>query len=140
MSIQGQPRKVVLKSTEKFPRATVWALRVVALVVVAPVAYGLAHMGFSPLYNQSHNHVKTCTIKSAGIARTGTKSYNHTEYLYIATTDCGYLRFRGSKQGLTQDEFISRINSYKGQKLDLAFGDWQLFLSDPEVCAVDFGD
>ena len=95
------------------------------LVVGGPIVYGVSWFLLSPYFNRVFHYEKQCTIEWAAAGESRSKSYSGNPYIYVQTSDCGGLRFKGDRHGLTRAEVAERIDALAGQRVAVDVGVWQ---------------
>ena len=101
------------------------AAGVVALLIFSPMVYGVSWFLLSPYFNRVFHYEKQCTIEWAAAGESRSKSYSGNPYIYVQTSDCGGLRFKGDRHGLTRAEVAERIDALAGQRVTVDVGVWQ---------------
>ncbi|MFW0170621.1 hypothetical protein [Rothia sp. P4278] len=102
------------------------AAGVVAVLIFSPMVYGVSWVLFSAHFNRAFHYEKQCTIETAGVGHSRTKSYSGSSYISVKTADCGVVEFHGRLYGLRRAEVAERIDALAGQRVAVDVGYWQL--------------
>ena len=107
------------------------------LVFGVPVVYGTATVLFSGTVNRAFHHSEECTITAAISRSSGSRSYSSSSSIYIQSPDCSDLVYQGKYHGLSDDELVERIREFKGQKVSVEVGVWQMPFSATRIVGVE---
>lgn len=107
------------------------------LIFGLPVVYGISTVLFSTPFNRAFNHPVQCTIVGAAKGESRSKSYSGNSYVFVATTDCPEMRYKGDRNGLTRQEVAERIDRLAGQKVTVDVGYWQVPFSDTLIVGIE---
>ena len=107
------------------------------LVFGVPVVYGTATVLFSGTVNRAFHHSEECTITAAISRSSGFRSYSSSSSIYIQSPDCSDLVYQGKYHGLSDDELVERIREFKGQKVSVEVGVWQMPFSPTMIVGVE---
>ena len=130
--------KMSHKTTEKTPWTVGRVLAIIASIVIfAPMVYTIISLLFAPTFNRTFNHPIQCTIVGAAKGESRSKSYSGNSYVYVKTTDCPEMRYKGNRNGLTRQEVAERIDRLAGQKVTVDVGYWQFPFSDTDIVGIE---
>ncbi|MDT0190790.1 hypothetical protein [Rothia terrae] len=130
--------KMSHKTTEKTPWTVGRVLAIIASIVIfAPMVYGISTVLLSTPFNRAFNHPVQCTIVGASKGESRSKSYSGNSYVFVATTDCPEMRYKGDRNGLTRQEVAERIDRLAGQKVTVDVGYWQVPFSDTLIVGIE---
>ena len=130
--------KMSHKTTEKTPWTVGRVLAIIASIVIfAPMVYTIISLLFAPTFNRTFNHPIQCTIVGAAKGESRSKSYSGNSYVFVATTDCPEMRYKGDRNGLTRQEVAERIDRLAGQKVTVDVGYWQVPFSDTLIVGIE---
>ncbi|WP_237225353.1 hypothetical protein [Rothia nasisuis] len=107
------------------------------LVFGVPVVYGTATVLFSGTVNRAFHHSEECTITAAISRSSGSRSYSSSSSIYIQSPDCSDLVYQGKYHGLSDDELVERIREFKGQKVSVEVGVWQMPFSPTMIVGIE---
>ena len=107
------------------------------LVFGVPVVYGTATVLFSGTVNRAFHHSEECTITAAISRSSGSRSYSSSSSIYIQSPDCSDLVYQGKYHGLSDDELVERIREFKGQKVSVEVGVWQMPFSATRIVGIE---
>ncbi len=107
------------------------------LVFVGPIVYAVATVLFSGIVNRAFHHSEECTITAAISRSSGSRSYSSSSSIYIQSPDCSDLVYQGKYHGLSDDELVERIREFKGQKVGVEVGVWQLPFSPTMIVGIE---
>ena len=107
------------------------------LVFGVPVVYGVATVLFSGTVNRAFHHSEECTITAAISRSSGSRSYSSSSSIYIQSPDCSDLVYQGKYHGLSDDELVERIREFKGQKVSVEVGVWQMPFSPTMIVGIE---
>ena len=106
-------------------------------MVVLVMVYGVATVLFSGTVNRAFHHSEECTITAAISRSSGSRSYSSSSSIYIQSPDCSDLVYQGKYHGLSDDELVERIREFKGQKVSVEVGVWQMPFSATRIVGVE---
>lgn len=97
-----------------------------AAVLILPVVYAFLWFFLATPVNRAFHYPKECTIEFAAAAESRSRSYSGSRFVVVRTSDCGDLRFKGDRHGLSRSEVADRIDALAGQRVRVDVGVWQL--------------
>lgn len=106
-------------------------------MVVLVMVYGVATVLFSGTVNRAFHHSEECTITAAISRSSGSRSYSSSSSIYIQSPDCSDLVYQGKYHGLSDDELVERIREFKGQRVSVEVGVWQLPFSPTMIVGIE---
>ena len=126
-------------SQEKKPVPLGEKIRALLFLVIfgLPVVYGISTVLLSTPFNKAFHHPVQCTIVGAAKGESRSKSYSGNSYVFVATTDCPEMRYKGDRNGLTRQEVAERIDRLKEQKVTVDVGYWQFPFSDTDIVGIE---
>ena len=128
-SVQGKKKKLTL--IDKLVHLPL------TLILIGTVVYGGLYLLLSTPLNKAFHHPVQCTIVGAAKGESRSKSYSGNSYVFVATTDCPEMRYKGDRNGLTRQEVAERIDRLKGQKVTVDVGYWQFPFSDTDIVGIE---
>ena len=99
--------------------------------------YGTATVLFQGTVNRAFHHSEECTITAAISRSSGFRSYSSSSSIYIQSPDCSDLVYQGKYHGLSDDELVERIREFKGQKVSVEVGVWQVPFSATRIVGIE---
>ena len=99
--------------------------------------YGTATVLFQGTVNRAFHHSEECTITAAISRSSGSRSYSSSSSIYIQSPDCSDLVYQGKYHGLSDDELVERIREFKGQKVSVEVGVWQVPFSATRIVGIE---
>lgn len=105
--------------------------------VVLVMVYGIATVLFSGTVNRAFHHSEECTITAAISRSSGSRSFSSSSSIYIQSPDCSDLVYQGKYHGLSDDELVERIREFKGQKVSVEVGVWQMPFSATRIVGIE---
>lgn len=106
-------------------------------MVVLVMVYGVATVLLQGTVNRAFHHSEECTITAAISRSSGSRSYSSSSSIYIQSPDCSDLVYQGKYHGLSDDELVERIREFKGQKVSVEVGVWQLPFSPTMIVGIE---
>ena len=106
-------------------------------MVVLVMVYGVATVLLQGTVNRAFHHSEECTITAAISRSSGFRSYSSSSSIYIQSPDCSDLVYQGKYHGLSDDELVERIREFKGQKVSVEVGVWQMPFSATRIVGVE---
>lgn len=106
-------------------------------IFLVPMVYGTATVLFSGTVNRAFHHSEECTITAAISRSSGSRSFSSSSSIYIQSPDCSDLVYQGKYHGLSDDELVERIREFKGQKVSVEVGVWQMPFSPTMIVGVE---
>ena len=128
-SVQGKKKKLTL--IDKLVHLPL------TLILIGTVVYGISTVLLSTPFNRAFHHPVQCTIVGAAKGESRSKSYSGNSYVFVATTDCPEMRYKGDRNGLTRQEVAERIDRLAGQKVTVDVGYWQVPFSDTLIVGIE---
>ena len=106
-------------------------------MVVLVMVYGVATVLLQGTVNRAFHHSEECTITAAISRSSGSRSFSSSSSIYIQSPDCSDLVYQGKYHGLSDDELVERIREFKGQKVSVEVGVWQMPFSATRIVGVE---
>lgn len=106
-------------------------------LLISPAVYGTITILFSTFVNRAFHHPKECTITAVVAQKSGSKSSSSSSTIYIQSPDCSDLEFQGDRWGLSDKEVVEQIREFKGQKVVVEVGVWQVPLSPTVIVGIE---
>lgn len=107
------------------------------LVFGGLVVYGTATVLFQGTVNRAFHHPEQCTITAVVSKSSGSRSFSSSSRIYIQSPDCSDLAYQGKYHGLSDDELVERIREFKGQKVSVDVGVWQVPFSATRIVGIE---
>lgn len=95
-------------------------------IFLIPTVYAFLWFFLATPVNKAFHYPKECTIEFAAAAESRSRSYSGSRFVVVRTSDCGDLRFKGDRHGLSRSEVADRIDALAGQRVRVDVGVWQL--------------
>jgi len=106
-------------------------------LAVLMTVYGIATVLFQGTVNRAFHHPEQCTITAVVSKSSGSRSFSSSSSIYIQSPDCSDLAYQGKYHGLSDGELVERIREFKGQKVSVNVGVWQVPFSATRIVGIE---